>query len=67
MGFDNPRDENVFSATVKSLNAALKYQKIAGIHVSGREELDKFKLLGANWFVVSSDQTLLRQSITGFI
>jgi len=67
LGLDNPRDESVFLATLKSLNAALKLKKMAGIHVSGKEELDKFKLLGANWFVVSSDQTLLRQSIAGFI
>jgi 2-keto-3-deoxy-L-rhamnonate aldolase RhmA len=67
MGFDNPRCEEVLTATKKSLNAALSIGKLAGMHVSGQDELEQFKRLGANWFIVSSDQTLLRQSISSFI
>ena len=67
MGFDNPRAPEVLTATQKSLDAAQKQKKIAGMHVSGKEDLELFKQYGANWFIVSSDQTLLRQSISGFI
>lgn len=67
MGIDNPRCDEVLRATEKSLNAALENGKVAGMHVSGKDELQQFKALGANWFIVSSDQTLLRQAISTFI
>ncbi len=62
MGLDNPRDARVLEATRHTLAAATRAGKIAGMHVSGNTERDQFAALGANWFVVSSDQTLLRQA-----
>lgn len=62
MGLDSPRDERVLEATRRTLAAATGAGKLAGMHVSGNAERDQFAALGANWFVVSSDQTLLRQA-----
>jgi 2-keto-3-deoxy-L-rhamnonate aldolase RhmA len=62
MGLDNPRDERVLAATTRVLQAAKAAGKIAGMHVAGNAERDQFAALGADWFIVSSDQTLLRQA-----
>jgi 2-keto-3-deoxy-L-rhamnonate aldolase RhmA len=60
MGLDSPRDEKVLAATTRVLAAAKQAGKIAGMHVAGNAEREQFAALGADWFVVSSDQTLLR-------
>ena len=62
MGLDNPRDDSVLEATRHTLAAARKHGKLAGMHVAGNAERDQFAAMGADWFVVSSDQTLLRQA-----
>ncbi len=62
MGLDSPRDERVLEATRRVLAAATAAGKLAGMHVSGNAERDQFAALGADWFIVSSDQTLLRQA-----
>ena len=62
MGLDNPRDERVTQATRDVLATARCAGKLAGMHVGNNAERDQFTALGANWFVVSSDQTLLRQA-----
>ncbi len=62
MGLDNPRDDRVLEATRHCLSVARKAGKLAGMHVSGNAERDEFAAMGADWFVVSSDQTLLRQA-----
>jgi 2-keto-3-deoxy-L-rhamnonate aldolase RhmA len=62
MGLDNARDERVAQATREVLVAARHAGKWAGMHVSGNAEREQFAALGANWFIVASDQTLLRQA-----
>ena len=62
MGLDNARDERVAQATREVLVAARNAGKWAGMHVSGNAEREQFAALGANWFIVASDQTLLRQA-----
>ncbi|MCA0324870.1 MAG: aldolase [Proteobacteria bacterium] len=62
MGLDNSRDERVTQATQHVLDAARRAGKLAGMHVSGNAEREKFAALGADWFVVASDQTLLRDA-----
>jgi 2-keto-3-deoxy-L-rhamnonate aldolase RhmA len=62
MGLDNPRDPRVLEATTHVLATARAAGITAGMHVSGNAERDQFAALGADWFVVSSDQTLLRQA-----
>ncbi|KRB97932.1 aldolase [Hydrogenophaga sp. Root209] len=62
MGLDSPRDPRVLDATRHVLAAAQKAGKFAGMFVAGNAERDEFAALGANWFIVSSDQTLLRQA-----
>ncbi|WP_066267516.1 HpcH/HpaI aldolase family protein [Hydrogenophaga palleronii] len=61
MGLDNPRDERVLAATRHVLSIAKKAGKHAGMFVGGNVERDEFAAQGADWFIVSSDQTLLRQ------
>lgn len=61
MGLDNPRDPRVLEATRHVLAIARKAGKHAGMFVAGNAERDEFAALGADWFIVSSDQTLLRQ------
>lgn len=65
MGLDNPRDERVTQATLDILRAARHAGKIAGVHVGNNAERDQFAAEGADWFIVSSDQTLLRQAAQG--
>ena len=65
MGLDNPRDERVAKATLDVLAAARRAGKIAGVHVANNAEREQFAAQGADWFIVSSDQTLLRQAAQG--
>ncbi len=62
MGLDNARDPRVLEATRHVLAVARKAGKRAGMFVAGNAERDEFAALGADWFIVSSDQTLLRQA-----
>jgi len=61
MGLDDPRDPHVFKATRHVLAVANKVGKRAGMFVANNAERDEFAALGADWFIVSSDQSLLRQ------
>jgi len=63
MGGDNPRGEQVLSATRRTIQAALGAGKLAGMAVASAAERDEFATWGANWFVVGSDQSLLRQAV----
>lgn len=65
MGKENSRDESVLEATRHVLDVARKANKLAGMHVSGNAEREQFAAQGANWFIVSSDQGLLRQAAQG--
>lgn len=65
MGLEDPRAPEVLQATRVALQAATRAGKLAGMHVGGTAEREQFMQQGANWFVVSSDQTLLRQAVQG--
>jgi 2-keto-3-deoxy-L-rhamnonate aldolase RhmA len=62
MGLDSPRDPRVLEATRHVLSVAKQAGKRAGIFVGGNAERDEFAAQGADWFIVASDQTLLRQA-----
>ena len=62
MGLENSRDDQVTAATQHVLAVAHRAGKIAGMHVAGKAERAQFEPLGANWFIVASDQTLLHQA-----
>lgn len=61
-GHDNTGHDDVRGATQKILRAAVSAGKIAGMAVGSRKEADAFGEQGANWFVVGSDHSLLRQA-----
>ncbi|MBT2302045.1 aldolase [Variovorax paradoxus] len=63
MGLDDPRAPEVVEAARSTLRAATEAGKLAGMHVGSTTEREQFMADGANWFVVSSDQTLLRQAV----
>lgn len=61
-GLDDPKHARVSQATEHILNCARSVGKIAGIAVGNVAERDTFAAMGANWIVVGSDQSLLRQA-----
>jgi 2-keto-3-deoxy-L-rhamnonate aldolase RhmA len=61
-GETDTRSAPVLAATRRVLDVALAAGKIAGMAVGTRSERDEFAAWGANWFVVGSDQSLLRQA-----
>jgi len=63
MGLEDSRATKVLEDTAAVLRAALDEGKLAGMHVGSVAEREEFRSAGANWFVVSSDQTLLRQAV----
>ena len=63
LGHDNTGHDDVQRATQRILQAAVSAGKIAGMAVAGRKEADAFAAQGANWFVVGSDLSLLRQAV----
>jgi len=61
-GLDDPKHAHVTQATEQALESARSAGKIAGIAVGNVAERDLYAALGANWIVVGSDQSLLRQA-----
>jgi 2-keto-3-deoxy-L-rhamnonate aldolase RhmA len=61
MGELDSKSPTVLAATRRTLQAALDAGKLAGMAVGTAAERESFRPLGANWFVVGSDQSLLRQ------
>lgn len=61
-GETDARSAPVLAATRRVLDVALAAGKAAGMAVGNRGERDEFAAWGANWFVVGSDQSLLRQA-----
>lgn len=60
---NSAKHERVLHATYRVLEAARSRNKIAGIAAGDREECEAFKAAGANWFVIASDQSLLRRAV----
>lgn len=61
-GLDDPKHALVTRATEHAMKSARAAGKIAGIAVGNVTERDTYAALGANWIVVGSDQSLLRQA-----
>ena len=65
MGLTDSKAPEVLAATQHVLDAANAAGKWAGMHVGNTAEREQFAAQGANWFVASSDQTLLRNAVQG--
>ncbi|AFK63220.1 HpcH/HpaI aldolase [Advenella kashmirensis WT001] len=61
-GLDDPKHALITRVTESAMERARSAGKIAGIAVGNIEERDTYAALGANWIVVGSDQSLLRQA-----
>ncbi|MET0310619.1 MAG: aldolase/citrate lyase family protein [Burkholderiaceae bacterium] len=61
MGELDSKSPTVMEGTKKALDAARAAGKVAGMAVGTAAERHAFAPLGANWFIVGSDQSLLRQ------
>jgi 2-keto-3-deoxy-L-rhamnonate aldolase RhmA len=62
LGETDPRNQRVMEATERVVAATLAAGKIVGMAVGSTAERDEFAARGANWFLVGSDQSLLRQA-----
>jgi 2-keto-3-deoxy-L-rhamnonate aldolase RhmA len=61
MGEASPAAPAVVAATKRIIAAGVAAGKLVGMFVGSMAEAANFTALGANWFVVGSDQTILRQ------
>lgn len=61
MGEEGSRSPAVLEATARIVRAALAAGKTAAMFVANAAERDEFAAQGATWFVIGSDQSLLRQ------
>lgn len=62
MGEPDSRAPAVLEATRRIIRAALAAGRRAAMFVASRKELEEFAAQGADWFVLGSDQSLLRQA-----
>lgn len=62
MGEEGSRSPAVLAATLRIVQAALAAGKTAAMFASGNAEREEFAAHGVTWFVVGSDQSLLRQA-----
>ncbi|VCU70464.1 5-keto-4-deoxy-D-glucarate aldolase [Pigmentiphaga humi] len=61
MGEEGSRSPAVLEATARIVRAALAAGKTAAMFVANKAERDEFAAQGVSWFVIGSDQSLLRQ------
>ncbi len=61
LGELDTKSPNVLAGTQRALQAARAAGKVGGMAVGTAAEREAFAPMGANWFVVGSDQSLLRQ------
>ena len=61
MGLDDSKHPDVSAAADRSIAAALGANRLAGVFAATTAERDQYAARGVNWFVVGSDQSLLRQ------
>ena len=61
MGLEDARHPDVMAAADNSIAAALAAGKLAGVFAGSVAECDRYAAQGVNWFVMGSDQSLLRQ------
>ncbi|HSI40713.1 MAG TPA: aldolase/citrate lyase family protein [Xanthobacteraceae bacterium] len=62
LGVDSLRHPAVADACARIVEAALRHGKQAAIFLPNREERDAFAAMGVAWFVIGSDQSLLKTS-----
>jgi 2-keto-3-deoxy-L-rhamnonate aldolase RhmA len=62
MGESGSRSPAVLEASARIVRAALDAGKTAAMFVSGNAEREEFSAQGVSWFIVGSDQSLLRQA-----
>lgn len=62
MGLENPGDPRVTAAATRVFEIGRAAGKTVGMFIGSAAEREKYAALGVDWFVVSSDQTLLRQA-----
>lgn len=60
MGLENPQDPRVTAAAARVFEIGRAAGKTVGMFIGSAAERDRYAALGVDWFVVSSDQTLLR-------
>lgn len=61
MGLPSPRDPRIDAAVTSIIDAGLAAGIQVGMFVNGVAERDQFAARGVTWFVIGSDQALLRQ------
>lgn len=62
MGLDNAQDARVGEATEAVIRTTLACGTPVGMFVGSNAEREKYRALGASWFIQGSDQSLLRQA-----
>jgi 2-keto-3-deoxy-L-rhamnonate aldolase RhmA len=62
MGLEDAKHPDVLAAADRSIAAALAAGKLAGVFAGTPAERDRYAAQGVNWFVMGSDQSLLRDS-----
>jgi 2-keto-3-deoxy-L-rhamnonate aldolase RhmA len=62
MGLEDAKHPDVLAAADRSIAAALAAGKLAGVFAGTAAERDRYAAQGVNWFVMGSDQSLLRDS-----
>lgn len=66
-GLTDARAPEVMQATVDVLGIAKEAGKIGGVALGDAREREEFTQMGASWFVVGSDQSLLRKGALGLM
>ena len=65
MGLDNAKDPAVTAAVQTIIDAGRHHGKTVTVAIGSGSEIAEYRALGANCFVVGSDQSLLRQAAAG--
>lgn len=66
-GLTDARAPDVMQATVDVLDIARSAGKTGGVALGDARECEEFAQMGATWFVVGSDQSLLRKGALGLM
>jgi 2-keto-3-deoxy-L-rhamnonate aldolase RhmA len=67
MGYESTQEPRVIAAIEQTIRAGRAAEKTVGMFVSTNAERDKFAALGVEWFVIGSDQSLLRLAAAALV
>jgi len=67
MGYESTQEPRVIEAIEQAIRAGRAAGKTVGMFVSTTAERDKFAALGVEWFVIGSDQSLLRLAAAALV